>query len=1701
MRQLTCEKTFKIIKDFDAPLHAKISIFSAYTPSFPNLILTFTYLWSQLQLLILFATTIVISLINQNPSSILKVINHIFNYFFLGNIFDFTTYPDLTIAVLTLCFIYLILTTLILLYTVLIFTRNFLVFPLLQRIWRNILDLHGPVVFFPLHINTVRLIFQLSQGPETHQSRIAIAKILSTIILVYNFILSFSLILLFHIPLKTKHPFSTKKSTLKLSDLLFKFLLPFVWYKDTPSNGLNAVAIVFICLYCFFRDWILFHFMPYYRLSSQFLAIISHAVITSLMIASLFGKAFSNVHHWHESEITGLFWILMAPCLIKVYVIFNGNLQTKTFMEPLSIKNLYYLLQYPKIHKSYSTNPSPSFPHGDISRKNFEYFTILKQAGQADLSGAELEPREIQNLRDEYFLKKIIEILNQYLTRNPNEWLCKCALARLYTKSEGTYALTSHLIESSAKYGWRSQTAALFTKFKVITKLNIRQDQIEGQADENKKTGITGINLDIQNFLKLQRSYDIIRRYLAHQLGLQMQFWRYFQNNQQNYVNLLQISQQIKKEGEKFKPILEDCKEFIQKGFGEPLLIYGLYCCLFQYNLALGQKLVKEYFQLERRNKQAPDYNFTGGFNSTSTDKRFSSDAIYLIISSSSHNAGEILNCSGKVELAFGISRGRLIGKSINTLMPSFYAKNHDYFLKNQFQASSQSILNKTREITAITNDGYIMPCLLHISFTYLSDYGFCYYALLEPIKDGTRLLLINEEGKVLNISEDLVNDLDISSSKFGNLNIVDLCPEYGQISPPSMISQQHYQLMKRKTNWNNNDREMSPYLLKSQVFKERNLTFFAFSHHRGLSARTLSSPALTSVRSNQNHIPVIYQAQIRKIEINFSVAMELKMKKVVNFGDRSKSPLNKHHTPNSIKFLDFALDAPVDNYPGSSKINPMRKTSTPRNAFLQLSLRENQQQLHNNDFFNPKLYCQKTSTFVTSPAHSEHQHLFTTNHNFETYRDQSPSPTFKIASPSKRRLLSMKGDTEGVTEFVEEEDEETQKHMNMPHINIQKMAEESSEQETVDDKFLNEMMMQSSLEDDTGGGTYFESNKVVHRQEILRKILNSSSHFLNTKIYIAAYLLTSLILLTFLIWLNFYTSGTSEKVGDYSKALQDSHFRSYWNKIAVQDTGYWLAAEIAWTDYPADVLAQGFNISFHRFLDANKALGESIQYLSPELQALYSKKNVRILQRDSEKNLNVVAMDNTFQASYRIINQGFVNIYEMNYSKNDTETLDKATLFIFDNSLDDLQVQSEYLTEQVKTSLFDIFDTAKSVMIKYLIVTFVVLFSFVVFSLRFIVRTNLATHNFVDTLYTLQIPDIKKMENLSFKFKEVLDKDFQPTVLLKNLHEIKRSTKPQTTRVDTNHHKQKGFRIHEVTDFQQSLKKISLRNYLLFIGLFLCLALSVAFTWIYFSQASNQLTTMRIQNTNINSALEYVNIVAWTAVELQLSLLKNGTTTTRNKPIIDTFLADIENLKNVNRLQNSLKNEDGDFSPEMQVVLFKFPCTKSYTPYYSYPLDVLEPECVMLSDGLNYVGLLNFISLLGMKFTTFMPAFSTSQRTIPDLAALYNQSFEDIVYPLDINFVLLLNAYSAATDEFSVLVEHLKVQSVKLAWIAVIVTICLGIMTWVFIMRKVLKIDFESRDILGIIPSRLLLGNAQLKRYVVRVIGFNTYEAQKLLR
>jgi len=515
-----------------------------------------------------------------------------------------------------------------------------------------------------------------------------------------------------------------------------------------------------------------------------------------------------------------------------------------------------------------------------------------------------------------------------------------------------------------------------------------------------------------------------------------------------------------------------------------------------------------------------------------------------------------------------------------------------------------------------------------------------------------------------------------------------------------------------------------------------------------------------------------------------------------------------------------------------------------------------------------------------------------------------------------------------------------------------------------------------------------------------------------------------------------------------------------------------------------------------------NQALENSISFISEELQEMHYQKKVKIYDRDSFNNKVLVAIDDTFQATKRIMNRGLVNFQRATTGYDFEEKINQDSYFILDNSLNDLQIQESLLITAIKDHLFDIFDNSRHTILKYMGTTFFFVFLFMVFSLKYTITANINFKRFMTLLYMLKKSDVKHVEHVSSVFKELLEKDDHEKDLLFSLYD---SEKLHTKEIQVDNTVKRNYQQNRENYFNTNLKgplqQVYSRNILFFLGLFVFTGLTIGFALVYYIRSSNKLDTMQKQQVNINSALNFVNSLSWITTEVQLMTLFNFTLPTRNIPVIDSILADIEQFKNVDTLQNSLQNEKGEFSPEMKIILFNFSCNNAYSPYYSYPLSLIKGECESISNGENYVGLVEITSRIGMILSADVPTLYKGPKDLDTLHEFYTGIYDVYSFLIDVEFVLLLSAYVVAIEEFEDLVKDLEVLQVKLAWLAATFSFFLGVFTWIFIMRRISRLDFESKEILSFVPTRLLLKSPQLKRYLVSTAKANDTIAKSLLR
>ena len=86
--------------------------------------------------------------------------------------------------------------------------------------------------------------------------------------------------------------------------------------------------------------------------------------------------------------------------------------------------------------------------------------------------------------------------------------------------------------------------------------------------------------------------------------------------------------------------------------------------------------------------------------------------------------------------------------------------------------------LQRVKSVYAMTHDGFVVPCQLHLGIQTESEQGISYVGLLRR-KENQRVILVNSEGEIEGFTRELAEDLGLENTPLEGRNMLRrLCPE-----------------------------------------------------------------------------------------------------------------------------------------------------------------------------------------------------------------------------------------------------------------------------------------------------------------------------------------------------------------------------------------------------------------------------------------------------------------------------------------------------------------------------------------------------------------------------------------------------------------------------------------------------------------------------------------------------------------------------------------------------------------------------------------------------------------------------------------------------------------------------------------------------------------------------------------------------------
>ncbi|TNV87993.1 hypothetical protein FGO68_gene6410 [Halteria grandinella] len=211
----------------------------------------------------------------------------------------------------------------------------------------------------------------------------------------------------------------------------------------------------------------------------------------------------------------------------------------------------------------------------------------------------------------------------------------------------------------------------------------------------------------VYNFEKLYQRFTKFS-YLAANSALN--FWRELLKKNIESQALIDRGSEISRIHTKIKEI---ANEIISINPNDIKFLLGYASFLWQivHTEQEAQFVFEKAFQIYQR---LPQYGQgSDGMLAHSTEKgNFGENSAVsiVIVALSAEEVGRIIHVSDEMQRALRHKRQNLIGKNISTITPTPIAIVHDRFLQNFLETAKSTMLNQSRQLFAMTADGYLRP-------------------------------------------------------------------------------------------------------------------------------------------------------------------------------------------------------------------------------------------------------------------------------------------------------------------------------------------------------------------------------------------------------------------------------------------------------------------------------------------------------------------------------------------------------------------------------------------------------------------------------------------------------------------------------------------------------------------------------------------------------------------------------------------------------------------------------------------------------------------------------------------------------------------------------------------------------------------------------------------------------------------------------
>ncbi len=696
-------------------------------PSFACFLLEFI---SQSQIFSLILTQLLTKRSVQTTSHLSQTLNQLLSYLEPLHIFDPFQSESMALAMFFLTIVYILILLGLLFITSLLIDKGKYIKIALSKVLSFLYLLHSRVLFFPIHCFMVKALQLNNNCVDTESLYCNKGWLFGVVLLlILNIIVAIIKEGFCYTVHRDRSHYSMKGNQLPLTILFHKIIVGLLFY--LIDNSTDAVVICNVG-FCILAYVILQIGLPFYSLQTLKISVICSTICTICALVS-----FARIPGYKKDLI--LFTLCLLPIGIKISLILLKETLWTVFQQ--KSKRPYQAIHLPVLIEEYQNKLSLfPFPQKINSKTLFSLAFIRGNVPE----GYNLKDEQEYNWIEAETYKAAISYLTQLSKKYPNDQLLLISMMEIY----------ADILKDTMKAIYTINRLRTHPKLSLAGELSLEMvsGKFEGNqfSIEESSVGKKTIHLD---FFTAKTKTAKLKELIQKEVNGHLVLWRQIEGKKVDVMNIIQKANEISSQGKEVSKYWNENFCNYEGIYVSATIIYGLYIQIVQALPFEGLKLArKAYKAIKNRfhtHKEVLDI-ITG-------------KSAIIAASIEPDKLGKIVDASSSVKKMFRAGKHGLIGTNLNGILPVAVAARHNGFIRNYLYRNSRDELNTQIVNYARTSDGEYFKVKVSLLISPFTQNGLNIVAHVKRLSDNEPIMIIDQEGKIIEYSESLGSFLNIN--------------------------------------------------------------------------------------------------------------------------------------------------------------------------------------------------------------------------------------------------------------------------------------------------------------------------------------------------------------------------------------------------------------------------------------------------------------------------------------------------------------------------------------------------------------------------------------------------------------------------------------------------------------------------------------------------------------------------------------------------------------------------------------------------------------------------------------------------------------------------------------------------------------------------------------------------------------------------